>query len=63
MLLLVADAYSRWLEVVPLPAATSTLTINSLRAIFATHDLTKELVTDNGPQFSRAEFEELMRNS
>jgi hypothetical protein len=61
--LLVVDAYSKWLEIVSLSTATSTLTIDSLRSIFATHGLPKEFVTDNGVQFTSAEFEEFMRSN
>ena len=63
MFLLVVDAHSKWLEIVPLSAATSTLTIDSLRSMFATHGLPKEFITDNGAQFTSAEFEEFMKSN
>ena len=37
MFLVLVDAHSKWTEVVPVRAATSTVTIQELRAIFATH--------------------------
>ena len=37
MFLIVIDAYSKWMEVVPVHHATSQTTINKLRVIFATH--------------------------
>lgn len=63
MFLIVVDSYSKWLEVVPLSSATSSLTIDSLRSIFATHGLPKEFVTDNGTQFSSTEFKEFMTSN
>lgn len=59
----VIDAFSKCLEVSPLSAATSTVTIQHLCSIFATHGLPRSLVTDNGPQFTSAEFEAFMKNN
>ena len=63
MYLIVVDAFSKWLEVVPLSSATSLNTVDSLRNIFATHGLPKMLVSDNGPQFTSSEFQAFMRNN
>ena len=57
MFLIVIDAYSKWLEVIPVTAATSSVTIDHLCSMFATHGLPKTLVTDNGTQFTSIEFE------
>ena len=57
MFLIVIDAFSKWLEVKLLTAATSTVTIEHLRGIFATHGLHEVLVTDNGTPFTSSEFE------
>ena len=46
MFLVLVDAHSKWLEVVPVSAATSTATIEKLRAIFVTHGLPERIVTD-----------------
>ena len=48
MFLVLVDAHSKWLEVVPVSGATSTVTIEKLRAIFAIHGLPKSIDTDNG---------------
>ena len=56
MFLIVVDAYSKWLEVVPMSSATTNTTIERLRNIFATHGLPRVLVTDNGAQFTSSEF-------
>ena len=63
MFLIVVDAYSKWLEVKALTAATSTTTIEHLHSIFATHGLPKAFVIDNGTQFTSSEFEIFMRNN
>ena len=60
MFLVVIDVFSKWLEVSPLSAATL---IQHLRSIFATHGLPQSFVTDNGSQFTRAEFEAFMKNN
>ena len=44
------------MEVEVVSAATSTVTIEHLQSIFATHGLPEVLVTDNGTVFSSAEF-------
>ena len=56
MFLIVVDAYSKWMEVEVVNAATSAVTIEHLQAIFATHGLPEVLVTDNGSVFCSAEF-------
>ena len=63
MFFILVDAYSKWLEVVPMSAANSTTTIECLRSIFATHGLPKVFVTDNGSQFTSVEFEKFMENN
>ena len=53
ILLIVTDAYLKWLEVKPVTAANSIVTIDHLRNMLATHSLPKTLVTDNRTQFTR----------
>ena len=40
---------------------TTTKTITTLRHMFATHDIPEQLVSDNGPQFTSAEFDEFVK--
>lgn len=57
MFLVVSDAYSKWLEVMPVGhVATSLNTIEHLRAIFCVHGLPETLVSDNGTVFTSGEF-------
>lgn len=61
MYLIVVDAYSKWLEVIPMASATTTAaTVRALRKLFSQFGFPKALVSDNGPQFSSAEFQSFM---
>ena len=51
------------IEVIPVSAATSTVTIEKLRAIFATHGLPERIVTDNGTVFTSEEFEKFLHQN
>lgn len=59
--LVISDYYSRFLEVLHLPSTTSAQVIQRLKATFARFGIPDEVVSDNGPQFSSAEFQELAR--
>ena len=63
MFLVLVDAHSKWLEVVPVSAATSMVTIEKLRTIFATHGLPERIVTDNGSVFTSEEFENFLHGN
>ena len=45
---------------IPVKSATSAVTIQKLRNIFAVHGLPRRIVTDNGTVFTSSEFEEFM---
>ncbi len=55
--LVAVDAYSKWLDDFPQVTTTSSMTIEKLRNIFATHSLLKVLVTDDGSQFTSGNFQ------
>ena len=46
--LIVVDAYSKWLEVIPMSSTMAERTITELRKLFSTHGLPTQVVTDNG---------------
>lgn len=63
MFLVVIDAHSKWIEVFPVNSATAAATIENLRQLFAQFGIPDTIVSDNGPQFSAAEFREFCRSN
>ena len=61
--LIVVDAYSKWAEVFIMPQTTAVRTIATLRQLFSVHGLPEEIVSDNGSQFTSAEFAEFTRKN
>lgn len=55
--LIVIDAHSKWMEVLPTRDTSTRKTIKLLRDIFARFGLPHLIVSDNGPQFKSEEFE------
>ncbi|XP_036347586.1 uncharacterized protein K02A2.6-like isoform X1 [Rhagoletis pomonella] len=53
--LIIADYYSRYLDIAPLKSKTATECINALRTCFAVHGLPVEIISDNMP-FNSYEF-------
>ena len=58
--LLLTDQYSRFPIIRRLTSTTSSAVINHLKSIFAEHGIPLQLVADNGPQYSSAEFDGFM---
>ena len=58
MFLIIVDAFSKWLEIVPVKKATSSVTIDKLRGICSTHGLPDTIVTDNAAVFTSSEMKE-----
>ena len=54
--LLVIDYFSRYVEVVKLTSTTSKDIIERMKSLFARHGIPELVVSDNGPQYSSAEF-------
>ena len=61
MILVVVDAHSKWIEANIVNSATTTTTIQKLRAMFATHGLPQTVVSDNGSVFTSSDFEEFIQ--
>ena len=56
MYLLVVDFYSRFIEIALMTTMTTAQTVRHMQSMFARHGFPETLVSDNGPQFSSAEF-------
>ena len=56
MFLILVNTHSKSMEMHPVKQATTQVTIQKLRTVFATHGLPEMLVTDNGSVFTSAEF-------
>ena len=63
MFLVVVDAHSKWPEVFPKKNATSAATIEALRNMWARFGIPDQVVSDNGPQFISAEFQEFLQSN
>jgi hypothetical protein len=61
--LLIVDSFSKWADIILVPNMTTTKTISVLRSLFASYGLPKELVSDNGTQFTAYEFKTFLKNN
>ncbi|XP_063750626.1 uncharacterized protein K02A2.6-like [Eleginops maclovinus] len=62
MYLVVIDYYSRYIEVANLTSTTTAHVTGKLKSIFARHGVPETVISDNGPQFSAAEFAAFARD-
>ena len=63
MLLIIVDAYSKWLDEYPMNTSTSKATIWKLHCLFAEHGLPDQCMTDKGTYFTSTDFKEFMTNN
>ena len=63
MFLVIVDAYSKWLEVMPVSSANSTQTVTALRQVFSTHGIPEVIVSDNGTPFTSFEFKTFTKSN
>ena len=61
--LILVDAYSKWIDVHLMQSISSANTIEKLCMVFATHGLPQKVVTDNGPSFTSEEFRAYMSSN
>ncbi|GFU53298.1 uncharacterized protein K02A2.6 [Trichonephila clavipes] len=57
----VSDAYSKWIEVIPMKNITASFTIHHLRILFAHYGIPLTLVSDNGASFTSYEFRHFLK--
>ena len=63
MWLVIVDAFTKWIEIIPTSATTSESTIRVLRQIFARFGCPRSVVSDNGSQFTSEEFASFMKSN
>ncbi|KAF2904059.1 hypothetical protein ILUMI_02117 [Ignelater luminosus] len=63
MLLIIVDAYSKWLEVKTTTSTTAATTIKLMDEVFAAYGVPVTIVSDNGIQFISEDFKNFLRNS
>lgn len=63
MLLIIVDAFSKWLEVRQMNTITSSSLIQELRNVFATFGVPRKIVSDNGTSLVSAETEQFFKNN
>ena len=56
MFFLLVDAHSKWPEIFSMSSTLYTKTIETLKCVFSSYDLSYQLVIDNGSQFTSQEF-------
>ncbi|XP_003369043.1 putative integrase core domain protein, partial [Trichinella spiralis] len=59
--LIVVDAFSKWLEVIPISEMSTRTVIEELRQLFATHGLPNTIMSDNAAQFVSVEFQQFLK--
>ena len=58
------DAHSKWPEVIgPMKTTTAAAITNAMRSIFARYGLPNQIVSNNGPPFQSAEYQEFLQQS
>ncbi|XP_024869411.1 uncharacterized protein K02A2.6-like [Temnothorax curvispinosus] len=63
MLLIIVDAYSKWLEVKVTSSTTASATIVIMEELFSAYGAPVTIVSDNGPQFAAIEFKSFLQGS
>ena len=61
--LVTVDAFSKWPEVKVVSSTTTQKTVTVLSEIIATHGFPRVFMSNNGPQFTSADFEEFLQQN
>ena len=59
--MVIVDHFSRFIEVEKLPSSRSSSVIGIIKGIFATHEVPKKVISDNGPCYASHEFAEFAK--
>ena len=59
--MVIVDAHSKWTEAVEMKSTMAAKTIKELWKVFSVHGIPEQVVSDNDPQFSSAEFGEFCK--
>ncbi|XP_060117940.1 uncharacterized protein K02A2.6-like, partial [Heteronotia binoei] len=59
--LIIVDAYTKWLEVIPVGSTSSAAAIRALRRVLCTHGIPDTIVSDNGTAFTSGEFQAFLQ--
>ena len=63
MLLVAIDTHSKWIKVGVGSTSSASMTVSHLVAMFSTHGIPKEIVSNNGPYFRSKEFLQFSENN
>ena len=61
--LIVVEAHSRWPEVIQMTTTGTKPTVIILWQLFSSYELPLQLVSNNGPQFTAAEFQQFLKRN
>ena len=62
-LFVIIYAHSKWSEVFEMATTSTAKTVAKLRQLFAVYGLPEQVVTNNGPQFTSAEFKSFVKGN
>jgi len=63
MILVIVDAYSKWIDAHVMTTSTAEATVSRLRTTFATFGLPESVVSDNGPNFTSKHFKQFLERN
>ncbi|XP_037558255.1 uncharacterized protein K02A2.6-like [Dermacentor silvarum] len=62
-ILVMVDAFSKWVEVHPVPSPSAEATISVFRTVFSQHGLPDIIVSDNGPAFTSSQYADFLNRN